>query len=53
MEWLIPLFVFVLAVVSWQLSWCTDDRVVAWARFVFAVLLAIVSVAISIGIAAQ
>lgn len=53
MEWLIPAFVFALAVSFWRLSWRTDDRVVAWARFVFAVLLAIVSVAISIGIAAQ
>lgn len=53
MQWLIPAFVFVLAVFFWRLSWRTDDRVVAWARFVLAAIFAVIAVAVGIGIAAQ
>ncbi|WP_339731400.1 hypothetical protein [uncultured Pseudomonas sp.] len=53
MEWLIPAFVVALAVSFWRLSWRTDDRVVAWVRFVLAAIFMVIAVAVSIGIAAQ
>lgn len=53
MEWLIPLFVFLLAFVFWRLSWRTDDAVAAWSRFTIAVLLVLLGLAVLIGIALQ
>ena len=53
MEWLIPLFVFLLAFVFWRLSWRTDDAVAAWSRFTIAVLLVLLGLAVLIVIALQ
>lgn len=53
MEWLIPLFIFLLAFVFWRLSWRADDRVAAWSRFSIAVLLALLGLAVSAGMALQ
>ncbi|WP_405118752.1 hypothetical protein [Pseudomonas leptonychotis] len=50
MEWLVPLFVFLMAFVFWRLSWWTDDQVVAWCRFYIAVVLAVIGIAVSIGL---
>ena len=51
MEWLVPLFVFLLAFFFWRLSWCTDDPVSAWCRFMIAVVLVLIALAVSFGIA--
>lgn len=51
MQWLVPLFVFLLAFVFWRLSWRTDDFVAACCRFVAAVVFVILGLAISFGIA--
>lgn len=51
MQWLIPLFVFLLAFFFWRLSMRTDDGVAAWLRASFAVVLAMIAVAVSAGIA--
>lgn len=53
MQWLVPLSVFLLAFVFWRLSWRADDRVAAWSRFTLAVLLALLSIAVAIGMALQ
>lgn len=39
MPWLIPALLFALAVVFWRLSFRTDDRLVAWCRFLLACFL--------------
>lgn len=51
MAWLIPLFVLILAIFFWRLSFRTDDRVVAWCRFILAALLVGVAATVSVGIA--
>ncbi|MFI8608508.1 hypothetical protein ACIGFL_09305 [Pseudomonas sp. NPDC077649] len=53
MQWLVPLFVFLLAFVFWRLSWRTDDRVAAWSQFSIAVLLVLLGIAVVIGMALQ
>lgn len=50
MQWLIPAFVFVLAVFFWRLSWRADDRVAAYFRFSVAVVLGLIGLAVSAGI---
>lgn len=50
MEWLVPLFVFLLAFVFWRLSWRTDDPVAAYCRFTVAVVLVLIALAVSAGI---
>lgn len=51
MEWLVPLSVLLLAIFFWRLSFKTDDLLAAWFRFVVAVALVVLAMAVSIGIA--
>lgn len=43
MAWIIPAVLFALAVMFWRLSFKTDDHIVAWCRFLFAVFLLILA----------
>lgn len=51
MAWLVPLFVLLLALFFWRLSFRTDDLLAAWFRFVLAAALMMIASAVSIGIA--
>lgn len=46
MQWFIALL-FILAVVFWRLSWCTDEALVAWCRFAAAAVLAVAGLVLS------
>lgn len=53
MHWLIPTILIAAAFVFWLLSHRTDDRLVAWCRFMLACFLALIGAAYVSALAAR
>lgn len=53
MEWLLPILIFAVAAVFWVLSYCTQDVLVFWCRFMLASFLLLLALIYSIAIIAQ